>query len=588
MLFAILAMAAMGQNAALYLDGSGDYASFPNMLNAGMGGATGFTFETWIKPASLANGSPIDNYRNTIVDFSITGINSVLAMYLREDGKIRFGGRSRNLDAFQDVVTGSPVVVTDTWQHVAGVLDFTNKKIFLYVDGNLVASKEIGVNFTNNTFATTAGGTKLIGASIGLNADHFFHGAIEETRFWTTPRTQHEIQENMDYPVSTQPYLLAYWKYDNNMEDSSGYGFTGSIFGNASYGETFLSGLYIYVVPVFSEVYEDDYVELEIRVEGFQEPLRAYEISLNYDTQYLRLEDPGDIRPGDLLSAHGLTQLFSTGEGGEFTVTESILGVSSGATGSGSLFIIKLRTLEPTDDAGTPFNLGTAILRGPLNEDVLVADLLGSTIVIEERPLESHIIPLHTGWNLVSSWIVPQDSSIEAVFAQLVTDGYLQKVQDEYGQFYLYDSVQGWVNTIGTFYNTEGYYVKVNADCFLVVTGQFVELPLVVDLHAGWNLIPYPYTSPVLGMNILQPLITTDNLKKVQDEYANLIFNDNGTWVDNIGDFESGEGYSLRVDTDSQIEYTETLPILGGTASYPAMYRFRQSDSSDNNRLDRR
>jgi hypothetical protein len=117
----------------------------------------------------------------------------------------------------------------------------------LYVDGNLVASKEIGVNFTNNTFATTAGGTKLIGASIGLNADHFFHGAIEETRFWTTPRTQHEIQENMDYPVSTQPYLLAYWKYDNNMEDSSGYGFTGSIFGNASYGETFLSGLYIYV-----------------------------------------------------------------------------------------------------------------------------------------------------------------------------------------------------------------------------------------------------------------------------------------------------------------------------------------------------
>ncbi len=269
-------------------------------------------------------------------------------------------------------------------------------------------------------------------------------------------------------------------------------------------------------------------------------------------------------------------------------VTESILGSVSEQQAPEATLSSSLGHLEPTDDAGTPFFFGTAILRGPLNEDVLVADLLGSTIVIEERPLESHIIPLHTGWNLVSSWIVPQDSSIEAVFAQLVTDGYLQKVQDEYGQFYLYDSVQGWVNTIGTFYNTEGYYVKVNADCFLVVTGQFVELPLVVDLHAGWNLIPYPYTSPVLGMNILQPLITTDNLKKVQDEYANLIFNDNGTWVDNIGDFESGEGYSLRVDTDSQIEYTETLPILGGTASYPAMYRFRQSDSSDNNRLDRR
>jgi len=567
LLFAILMIGLSGQNAALYLDGSGDYASFPNMLNAGLGGATGFTFETWIKPASLANGSPIDSYRNTIVDFSIQGANSVIAMYLREDGKIRFGGRSRNLDAFQDVVTATPVVTTDTWQHVAGVLDFTNKKIFLYLDGVLVASKEIGVNFANNTFATTAGGTKLIGASIGLNANHFFHGALEETRFWTTPRTQQEIQANMDYPVSTQPYLLAYWKYDNNMEDSSGYGFEGSIFGNASYGETFLSGLYIYVVPVYSEVYEDDYVELEIHVQGFQEPLRAYEISLSFDTDYLRLEDPGDIRPGELLSAHGLTQLFSTGDAGEYTVTESILGVSSGATGSGSLFIIKLKALQPTDEAGTPFSLGTAILRGPLNEDVPVADLLGSTIVIEERPMQSHIIPLHTGWNLVSSWIVPQDSSIEAVFAQLITDGYLIKVQDELAYSFIYDENQGWFNTIGNFQNTEGYYVQVNADCFLIITGSLVDLPMTVELHAGWNILPYPYTETYPGMDIIQPLIASNMLVKVQDEYAAAIELDDGIWIDNIGLFESGEGYYINVASDTEIIYSETLPELRNTAT---------------------
>jgi hypothetical protein len=89
-------------------------------------------------------------------------------------------------------------------------------------------------------------------------------------------------------------------------------------------------------------------------------------------------------------------------------------------------------------------------------------------------------------------------------------------------------------------------------------------------------------------MNILQPLITADNLNKVQDEYANLIFNDNGVWVDNIGDFESGEGYSILVDTDTQIIYTETLPVLGGTATYPANSRVTQSDRSDNNSIYRR
>jgi len=557
LIFILMLLAANAQNAAISFDGAGDYATFPSMLNAGLGGASGFTFESWIKPASLANGVPVDGYRNTVVEFTITGSNTVLSMYLLENGKIRFGGRSRNLDAFQDVLTTNPVIATDTWQHVAGVLDFTNKKIFLYVDGVLVASKEVGVLFGSNTFFPATGGVRYIGSGSTLNSNHFFHGSMDEMRLWTIVRTQQEIQENMEYPVSTQPYLLGYWKFDNDITDSSGYGFDGTLIGNTSFGDPYLSGLYIYVVPVYSEVYEDDYVELEIRVEGFQDPMRAYEIALQFDSQYLRLETPEDIRKGDLLSAHGTTQLLSFGSGGDYTVTESILGVSTGATGSGSLFIIRLKTLQSTDEEGTPFALTSAILRGPLNEDINVADLLGSTIVIEARPPQTHIIPLHTGWNLVSSWIVPLNASMEAVFAQLILDGYLIKVQDEFAYALVYDETQGWINTIGDFQNTEGYYVQVSSDCYLEVTGYLVDLPMTVTLQAGWNIIPYPYLQPEMAMSILEPFVSSNTLVKVQDEDAASIVFDNGAWIDNIVEFESGEGYYINVVSNTQIDYLQ-------------------------------
>ncbi|HRY83487.1 MAG TPA: cohesin domain-containing protein, partial [Candidatus Cloacimonadota bacterium] len=396
LIFAFSLLCLNAQNAALYFDGNRDYVSIPNSLNAGLSGATGFTFETWIKPSSLANGSPVDSHRNTIVDFSLSGTTSVLAMYLREGGKIRFGGRSRNLDAFQDVVTSNPVIVTGSWQHVAGVLDFSGKKIFLYVDGALVASRS-GVLFGSNTFVTQAGGSKFIGCGIALDVNHGYHGSMDETRFWTTPRTEAEIYSSMANPVSSQAWLLGYWKFDNNALDSSGYGFDGTLYGDCSYSEPYLSGLYIYAVPVQSEANVGDYVELEVRLEGFPEPMRGYEIALSIDPLYLRLESPDDIRKGDLLSSNGLSQLLSTSVNGVITVTETILGPCSGVTQSGSLFFIKLKALAHTTDAGTPFTLDSAILRTPLNADIFVTEMLGATVVIDAS---SFLIPLHTGWNL--------------------------------------------------------------------------------------------------------------------------------------------------------------------------------------------
>lgn len=551
MLFTVFLLTLNAQNAALYFDGNRDYATFPVALNLGLGGATGFTFETWIKPASLANGSPVDSYRNTIVDISLSGTNSVLAMYLRENGKIRFGGRSRNLDAFQDVVTTNPVIVTGSWQHVAGVLDFTGKKIFLYVDGALVASKETGVLFGSNTFVTMAGGSRYIGSGISLDVNHGFHGSMDEMRFWTTPRTTAEINSSMENPVSSQPYLLGYWKFDSNALDSSGYEIHGTLFGDSAYSEPYLTGLYIFAVPVDSEANVGDYVELEIRVEGFMEPMRGYEIELSIDPLYLRLESPEDISKGDLLSSNGLSQLLSTSANGVITVTETILGPCSGVTQSGSLFIIRLKTLTHTTEAGTPFSLNSAILRTPLNADIPVTELLGATVVIQAK---SFLIPLHTGWNLVSSPVFPENPDMLVVFNQLISDGYLVKVQDESSHSLVFDISAGWLNSIGNWSETEGYYIQVNSDCILEIFGSYISLPLTIPLNSGWNIIPFPYLSPLQALDILAPLISAGTLIKAQDEYSVSIVYDNG-WIDNIGLFETSEGYYIRVTTPTQITY---------------------------------
>ncbi|MEF3694102.1 MAG: LamG-like jellyroll fold domain-containing protein [Candidatus Cloacimonadota bacterium] len=573
-LFIILILALsilQAQNASVYFDGDGDYGALNNFLNAGLGGSTGLTFETWIKPLSLSGGSPVDSYRNTLVDFTIQGSNSVLSMYLRENGKILLGGRSRNMDAFQELVTPSQVITANVWQHVAGVLDYTNKKIFIYVNGNLAAAKELGVIFGSDTYFPATGGVKFIAASHELSPNHYFHGYMDEMRLWNCVRTQAEIAQQMQNPVSTQPYLLGYWKFNNNMFDSSGYGFDGSLVGSGTYGEPYLAGLYLYVVPVYTQAHEQSYVDLEVRVEGYSDPLRAYEVALGFDPHYLELESPDDIRKGDLLSSCGSTELLSTGSGGNYTITEAIMGVSTGAEGSGSLFTIRLKALQPTGIEGTPFDLYTAILRGPLNEDVAVADLLGSTLVIEELPVQAQVIPLYTGWNLISSWIVPQDDSMEAVFADLISAGYLVKVQNEDGAPFVYDSQIGWINLIGSFEKTEGYLVQVTEDCTLVITGFVVSLPLDIPLSAGWNFISYPGDSSKPAMQFLHQLIDNNKLNKVQDGDGNIILHDNGAWIDTIRNFLSGDAYRVSVTENTLFEYNESI-FNRGTIDQPSHY----------------
>lgn len=215
-----MGMAVLGfaQNYAVSFDGVNDYITLgSNKFNTVLSGAPAITVEAWIKPTTLRTGT--DANRNVILDFPVAATNSQIMMYMRQNGVIRLGGRSNSTDAFQDLVTPTPVITTGTWQHVAGVMDFANKAMYIYVNGLLVASRTTGIVWGSLSFVPGVGGTEVIGVNAALSATQFYHGLMDEIRVWNVVRTQSQILANMDKEFHPAPAnLVGYFR----LNESSG------------------------------------------------------------------------------------------------------------------------------------------------------------------------------------------------------------------------------------------------------------------------------------------------------------------------------------------------------------------------------
>lgn len=80
-----------------------------------------------------------------------------------------------------------------------------------------------------------------------------------------------------------------------------------------------------------------------------------------------------------------------------------------------------------------------------------------------------------------------------------------------------------------------------------------------IALSPGWNIISMnvvPADSDL--MNIFQPLISSENLKKVMDEHGNSLedFGFLGGWQNNIGNLNNTKGYKVNVTQTDTVEVT--------------------------------
>ncbi|MBN1447032.1 MAG: fibronectin type III domain-containing protein [Bacteroidetes bacterium] len=107
--------------------------------------------------------------------------------------------------------------INDTWYHVAAVRNFTEDSIKLYINGELVAEKELIRLPIPRPLCTTFD----IGACFWDCYMHetFFKGMLADIRIWNTARTPHEIQNSMYTQFNgNEPGLVGLW----TMREGSG------------------------------------------------------------------------------------------------------------------------------------------------------------------------------------------------------------------------------------------------------------------------------------------------------------------------------------------------------------------------------
>ena len=172
----------------------------------------------------------------------------------------------------------------------------------------------------------------------------------------------------------------------------------------------------------------------------------------------------------------------------------------------------------------------------------------------------TQVISFVPAWNIISFRVEPENMDLLDIVQPLIDEEALYKVLDEDGgTIFLMPfppPIGQWTNTIGNMIATEGYYVKLDLETTLQVSGNPVVTPLNIPLHVGWNIIAYPCQQPQDALAAVQPLIDAGILCKVLDESGGTIFHlpippPNGQWTNTIGNLESGKGYYVNVSGEA-------------------------------------
>ena len=158
-------------------------------------------------------------------------------------------------------------------------------------------------------------------------------------------------------------------------------------------------------------------------------------------------------------------------------------------------------------------------------------------------------IYFNQGWNIVSTYIDPENSLIEVLFNPILDD--LVIVKDYLGNAYLPE----WsFNGIGNAQIGHGYYVKTTVFTSLTFYGAYLtpeENPITIS--SGWNIIGYLRTTPSPLDEIFESLVASDLIVIIKDYLGAAYlpeFDFNG-----IGDLNPGQGYQIKTNGDCILQY---------------------------------
>ncbi len=185
---------------ALEFNGQSDFVVFDSLTTLPLDSA--YTIEGWFRAYPDFNEQVL---------FAATAVGKnahdpYIRIELNSDGKLAYTHRSAAGAAMPDSIV-TPMAVNDlTWHHFAAVHDSSN--MTLYLDGdpiNTIEGSVLGSGDMNLVF----------GKKSPLDDEDYFHGRLDDFRFWNVARSQAEVRLNDQHTLNgEEPGIYAYWKFD--------------------------------------------------------------------------------------------------------------------------------------------------------------------------------------------------------------------------------------------------------------------------------------------------------------------------------------------------------------------------------------
>ncbi|HPO62322.1 MAG TPA: CARDB domain-containing protein, partial [Candidatus Kapabacteria bacterium] len=193
-----------------------------------------------------------------------------------------------------------------------------------------------------------------------------------------------------------------------------------------------------------------------------------------------------------------------------------------------------------------------AVKQEPIYIESEWSEIWNFTTESEEAPVQT--ISLINGWNLISSYIEPENPNIATIFSQINN---LKIVKNPMGL--IYDPTFG-INQIGNWNMQHGYLVNVIGATSIDIIGEYI-IPenTPINMISGWNTNSYLRTSPMAAPIALATIV------------PNLIIAKNGTGqiyhpafgINTIGNLMPGKGYMFYMNSPSILTYPENSQKKG-------------------------
>jgi len=153
-------------------------------------------------------------------------------------------------------------------------------------------------------------------------------------------------------------------------------------------------------------------------------------------------------------------------------------------------------------------------------------------------------LPLDAGWNVISVNVIPEETSIPGIFADLLSGISIIKQCD--GRFCVPDVICDLdpLNVLSS------YWIHMNDPQTLILTGVPAPCDSTIDLLSGWNCVSYLPTVPQDAAVALQSIEECLDICKGPD--GTFYIPDIGNF---LGDMVEGSGYQLHLACDDNLTY---------------------------------